>query len=216
MQGMELKKRYSALPLFRVRMGLLFAWVCIHKSPLGSMNVIRCFAEDTHWHNTLHPSCQQPRQLYGGLWWWNFRFWNQKRWEMHNAEAFSYLPTQPFWNVANKYFTTPCFAKGRGQSSKSGQWEQYCLCHLGTCVLIFWTHTNVGIDTCFKDCQGPAHETYNLSKLQHHGSLTPHLFILFHLHSLHIVFSIYLFFFLSVFLSHSRSFTGMQPDHKCI
>lgn len=170
---MEVKKRSSALPLFRVRMGPLFAWVCIHKSPLGSMNVIRCFAEDTHWHNTLHLSCQQPKQLYGGVWWRNLRFGIKKRGEKHKAEAFSYLPTQPFWNAAKQCFAMPCFAKRRGQSSKSGQREQCCLCRMGTCVLIFWTHTNVGIDTCFKDCQGPEHETHHLSKLQHHGSLTP-------------------------------------------
>lgn len=180
-------------------MGPLFAWVCIHKSPLGSMNVIRCFAEDTHWHNTLHLSCQQPRQLYGWVWWRNLRIWNQKKGEIHKAEAFIYLSTQPFWNAAKMCFTMP----RKRTEFKEWQREQCCLCRMRTCVLIFWTHTNVGIDTCFKDCQGPEHETYHLSKLQHHRSFTPLYSVSSSLaaHS-----SLSLFISLSLCLSFSRSF----------
>lgn len=145
---MKLKKRFFALPLFRVRMGPLFAWVCIHKSPLGSMNVIRCFAEDTHWHNTLHLSCQQPRQLFEGVWWRNLCFWIQRGWGVGVIKqkplvifSLSHFVTQLsiFWLFVHFFFffTMPRFGKGRGQSSKSGQREQWCLCRM--CVLIFWT-----------------------------------------------------------------------------
>lgn len=130
-----------------------------------------------------------------------------------------YIKQKPLVIFPLSYFETqqscvlPC--QGRGQSSKSGQREQCCLCRMGTCVLIFWTHTNVGIDTCFKDCQGPEHETYHLSKLQHHGSLTP-LYSVSSSLAAHSFLSLFIYLSVSVFLSHSRSFTGMQPDHTCV